>query len=482
MLQSLDDTICGVATPFGEGGIGVIRVSGKDALSITRKLVRLRSKRSLETVNSHHMYLADIVVSKLDENGMSSEEIIDEAMVVAMKGPRSFTGEDVVEIHAHGGPLILQSICQALVGNQARLAEPGEFTKRAFLNGRLDLTQAEAVLDTIKASTEKSLKAAQCQLRGGLKQKVDHLRDRLIKILAHLEAGLDFVEEDITFIQAQEIREGLQAVENEVTQLIESYQEGRILRDGIRIAIIGRPNVGKSSLLNALLNADRAIVSSTPGTTRDIIDEVLNIRGIPVRLIDTAGFRETPDSIEEEGIRRTREAVDQADLLLVVLDGSERLLDADRQIIQEYLGQRLLILLNKCDLRPQVSLEKIQDEWRPKGLKESHPDQHDFEVIRISAKQGIGLESLRDTIGGIFLRKDFEVGNSGLVTQLRHKEALRQALESIEKALQSVDESLSGEFIALDIRGSLDSLGQITGTISQEDILDKIFKDFCIGK
>ena len=482
MLQPFDDTICGVATPLGEGGIGIIRVSGKDALAIASKLVRLRSRKALNTVSSHHMNLADIVVSTLDEHGKPSDEIIDEAMVVTMKGPRSFTGEDVVEIHAHGGPLILQSICQALVKNQSRLAEPGEFTKRAFLNGRLDLTQAEAVLDTIKATTEKSLKAAQCQLRGGLKHKVDQLRDQLIKILAHLEAGLDFVEEDITFIQANEIREGLQAVENDITQLLESYQEGRILRDGIRVAIIGRPNVGKSSLLNALLDADRAIVSSIPGTTRDIIDEVLNIRGIPVRLIDTAGFRDTPDSIEEEGIRRTRDAVDQADLVLVVLDGSEILLEADRQIIQEYAGRRLVVLLNKCDLSHQFSLEKFQDEWRHLDGKESPQDQQEFKVIRISAKHGIGLDLLRDTIGEFFLRKGFEVGHSELITQLRHKEALHQAVESIHRAIQSGDDSLSGEFIALDIRGSLDGLGQITGTISQEDILDKIFKDFCIGK
>ena len=287
---------------------------------------------------------------------------IDEALVVVMRKPRSYTGEDVVEIQTHGGAWILQATCHGLIRHGARLAQPGEFTKRAFLNGRLDLTQAEAVLDTIQATTSRSLQAAQSLLRGSLSKEIETFRERLIRVLAHVEAGMDFAEEDITFIQAAEVQQALTDTQRAVERLITSYEEGRLIREGIKVAIIGRPNVGKSSLLNALLKLDRAIVSDQPGTTRDVIDESLNIRGIPLRLLDTAGLRRTQDTIEGEGIRRTEDAIAEADVLLLVVDGSVGVTDEDRAVFETYCSRKYLLVMNKMDLPESRSFSPLPPE------------------------------------------------------------------------------------------------------------------------
>ncbi len=510
MESSIEDTICAIATPVGEGGIGIIRVSGAHAVEVAAHVVRPRNRQPLQQLESHRLYLSDVLYPKsplpLGEGqgegfgegpsqGESQASAIDEALVVVMRKPRSYTGEDVVEIQTHGGAWILQATCHGLIRHGARLAQPGEFTKRAFLNGRLDLTQAEAVLDTIQATTSRSLQAAQSLLRGSLSKEIETFRERLIRVLAHVEAGMDFAEEDITFIQAAEVQQALTDTQRAVERLITSYEEGRLIREGIKVAIIGRPNVGKSSLLNALLKLDRAIVSDQPGTTRDVIDESLNIRGIPLRLLDTAGLRQTQDRIEGEGIRRTEDAIAEADVLLLVMDGAEGVTDEDRAVFETYCSRKYLLVVNKMDLPESQTFDARSfplppesplplGEGQGEGFSEG-PNQGEKEgpgFVKVSAKTGEGLDHLTEVIQSVCLKEGLEATPSVLVTRLRHKASLEQAHRSIEEAIRSLERRESGECVALDIRAALDALGEITGAVSTEDILDRIFQDFCIGK
>ena len=503
MESSIEDTICAIATPVGEGGIGIIRVSGAQAVEVAAHVVRPRNRQPLHQLESHRLYLSDVLYPENARGperppsplapgegqgegpnpgeGKAQGSAIDEALVVVMRKPRSYTGEDVVEIQTHGGAWILQATCHGLIRHGARLAQPGEFTKRAFLNGRLDLTQAEAVLDTIQATTSRSLQAAQSLLRGSLSKEIDAFRERLIRVLAHVEAGMDFAEEDITFIQAAEVQQALTDTQRAVERLITSYEEGRIIREGIKVAIIGRPNVGKSSLLNALLKLDRAIVSDQPGTTRDVIDESLNIRGIPLRLLDTAGLRQTQDKIEGEGIRRTEDAIAEADVLLLVVDGSVGVTDEDRDVFETYCSRKYLLVMNKMDL-PESGTFSPLPLGEGKGEGPSQGEGEGAGLVKVSAKTGEGLDHLTEVIQSVCLKEGLEATPSVLVTRLRHKAGLEQAHRSIEEAMRSLERKESGECVALDIRAALDALGEITGAVSTEDILDRIFQDFCIGK
>jgi tRNA modification GTPase len=471
----MDDTICAIATPSGDGGIGIIRVSGEKAVEIASGIVRLRSGRSLSEVPSRTLCHADIVGAPSESpiRPGPAPTSIDEALAVVMRAPRSYTAEDVVEIHCHGGPFVLQCLCEALVAKGARPAQPGEFTKRAFLNGKLDLTQAEAVLDTIRAKTATSLRLAQEQLRGSLSKEVDRIRQRLIHLLAHVEAAIDFTEEGITFIQEQELLQGVESTLEELSRLVESYQEGRILREGATAAIVGRPNVGKSSLLNALLRTDRAIVTPLPGTTRDVLEETLNIRGIPVRLLDTAGLRETTDLVEQEGVRRSRAAMEQADLLLVLIDGSVPLTLEDRMPVSPDFDKKSVLVINKTDLPTGIVPEDLQALQAAVMAKTT---------VWISARTGAGLDDLRDAIRNLVLRPGFEPGETAVVTALRHRTGLVKAVEALHRSLESIKGKLSSEFVALDLRGALDALGDITGATTTDDILDQVFSQFCIGK
>ena len=538
MESPVDDTICAIATPVGEGGVGIIRVSGAHAIEVASRVVRPRNRQPLQQLESQRLYLSDVLYPESplppgegqgegptsgECQGENQGSAIDEVFVVIMRKPRSYTGEDVVEIQTHGGAWILQATCQGLIHHGARLAQPGEFTKRAFLNGRLDLTQAEAVLDTIQATTSRSLQAAQSLLRGSLSREIEALRERLIRVLANLEAGMDFAEEDIAFIQTAEVQRVLTDTQQALERLLASYQEGRIIREGIKVAIIGRPNVGKSSLLNALLKLDRAIVSEQPGTTRDVIDESLNVRGVPLRLLDTAGLRQTQDPIEGEGIRRTEDAISEADVLLLVVDGAMGITDEDRVVFETYGSRRNLLVMNKMDLpesrsfsplplgeslpRPLSSTPVPDVRNRglvPSGLSgdrsggqgEASPSLSPRErarvrekgegkgprFVKVSAKTGDGLDHLTVAIQDVCLREGLEATPSVLVTRLRHKASLEQAYRSIEEAIRSLERKASGECVALDIRAALDALGEITGAVSTEDILDRIFQDFCIGK
>jgi tRNA modification GTPase len=474
MARNHDDTIFAIATPLGEGGIGIVRVSGSKAIECAQAVVQLRSGKALAALKNRLLSHTDLLdVTPADEQTAgATPPAFDEALVTVMRRPRSYTGEDVVEIHSHGGPLVLQRLCGALLRQGARLADPGEFTKRAFLNGRLDLTQAEAVLDTIRAKTSGALKIAQAQLRGGLSNEINRLRDSIVGLLAEVEAGIDFSDEDLTFIRREVLLAGLSDIEAALARLAKTGDESRVLREGVSVAIVGRPNVGKSSLLNALLSTDRAIVTSMPGTTRDILEEVLNIRGVPVRLLDTAGLRETDDPAEQEGVRRTRVAMDDAQLLVLLMDGSTPLTEDDRRLLNEHRTRKRLLVLNKMDLPGRV----LPTDVAP------YVDEASGEPISISVKTGHGLDAFRDRLRIAVLRADFEPGETAVLTRLRHQVALRTAQEALAHAIQSVRDGAPHELVALDLRGALEALAEITGAVTTEDILERIFREFCIGK
>ncbi|MFM8551141.1 MAG: tRNA uridine-5-carboxymethylaminomethyl(34) synthesis GTPase MnmE [Nitrospiraceae bacterium] len=480
MAGAVQDTIYAIATPVGEGGIGILRLSGEKAVDVAASVVRLRSGLALAAARSHHLYHADVQEAAADPMSDPASVLralrpIDEVLIAVMRAPHSYTAEDVVEIHCHGGRYVLQALCESVQRGGARLAEPGEFTKRAFLNGRLDLAQAEAVMDTIQAKTAGSLRLAQEQLRGRLSQEVNRLRDVLIQLLAHVEAAIDFTEEDIVFIQPQELAARLYETKAAIVRLAGTGDDGRVLREGVTVALVGRPNVGKSSLLNALLRTDRAIVTPNPGTTRDVLEEVLNIRGLPVRILDMAGVRETEDPVEQEGVRRSKAAMDQAELLLMIVDGSVPLSDEDRLLLAMHPDKKRLLVVNKSDL-PSILPDEASSDWvaaQPAGTGA---------IIRLSALTGAGLDGLRDAIRRMVLRDDFEPGESAVVTRLRHRISLQRAWASLEKALESLEGGLSGEFVAMDLRAGIDALGEITGAVTTDDILERIFRDFCIGK
>jgi tRNA modification GTPase len=475
MHGGLEDTICAIATPTGEGGIGIVRLSGPQSLVVASRVVRLRSGRPLSSVSSHMLHLADLVIPAL--NGQKDNRpgldllpvsaLLDEALVVYMKAPRSFTAEDVVEIQSHGGALVLGMVCKICVASGARMAEPGEFTKRAFLNGRLDLSQAEAVLDTIRATSSTGLSIAQRQLRGDLAHEVEQARTALLTLLAHVEAGIDFADEDISFLQHDELVRIVRGAYAVVQKLESTAQEGRILREGARVVILGRPNVGKSSLMNRLLRQERAIVTAIPGTTRDVIEESVDLNGVLIHLVDTAGVRETDDIVEQEGIKRTRIAQGEADLLLVVVDGSVPLTSDDRDLLSAVKDSKHVVVLNKADLADAVLLD---------AALANHSS------CNISAKTGLGVEQMKSALRAQLLPGGFEAAESVTITNVRHRDALRRASESLGHALESVRYGMAGELVSIDVRAAADALGEITGAITTDEILGHIFSEFCIGK
>ncbi len=481
MDEAPEDTICAIATPAGEGGIGVVRISGPGALVVAEKVVRLRSNQSLGIIPSHTLYLADILAPDICSGYAESDEkqtrlsdrVIDEGLVVFMKGPRSFTAEDVVEIHCHGSGVVLGRVCEACVSVGARLAQPGEFTKRAFLNGRLDLSQAEAVLDTIRAKSDVGLKIAQRHLRGQLGQEVDRLRTRLLGMLALIEAGIDFVEEDISFIGREELIASLQETLDEIQAMLATAERGRVLREGARVVIMGRPNVGKSSLLNSLLREDRAIVTAVPGTTRDVIEESVVWDGLMITLVDTAGLRETTDAIEQEGIKRTRSAQEHADMVLHMLDAAELNGNGLGEFVPLPRGRRALVVINKCDLVDTTSIQRLAV-----GVQE----RTSYKVLPISVRTGGGVEDLKKSISSHLSQASLESNEGVVITNVRHRLVLERARASVHEALDSTRRGIEPECVAVDLRGAGDALGEITGVITSDDILDRIFSEFCIGK
>jgi tRNA modification GTPase len=430
---------------------------------MARVVFRDRHGHAVEGLPSHRVRFGSLIHPQTGAK-------LDEVLVTYMRAPHSYTREDVVEISGHGGVGVMARILEAVVSVGARLAGPGEFTKRAFLNGRLDLSQAEAVIDLIHAHTEESHRQALAQLQGGLSQAIRALRDELLEVLAYVEGAMEFPEEDLELLPWETLRARTRAVAAQVAALLDSFQGGRVLREGVQVAIVGRPNVGKSSLFNALLAANRAIVTPIPGTTRDVLEEVANVHGYPFRLIDTAGIRPSTDPVEREGIERARASLEGADLVLLVLDRSEPLTVEDEEAVAAVQGKRVQVVLNKADLPPRLTAGELQvrlPEW-PKTA--------------VSCKERRGLERLTEAMLAAVLHGPQPSREGPVVTRLRHWEALQRARQSLLQACEAMERRLSGEFIAVDLREALEWLGEIVGLNYTEDLLDKIFGEFCIGK
>jgi tRNA modification GTPase len=458
-----DDTIAAVATAVGEGGIGIVRLSGPSSVSIADGLFRGSRGRSAADQPARYAAYGHII-DPVDGR------TVDEVLLIIMPAPHSYTREDVVEIHCHGGPLPLRRILALVLAAGARAAEPGEFTKRAFLNGRLDLSQAEAVIDVIRAKTDASLRLAVGHLAGAFSQKVGAFRQEILRLIAHLEAAIDFPEEDIEELAAREVVAALTTLGDDIDRLLATADTGRILREGLATAIIGKPNVGKSSLLNALLGAKRAIVTDIPGTTRDIIEEYVNIGGIPLKVIDTAGIRETADVVERIGVERAREALAQADLVLVLLDASAPLTSEDREVLGLLSGRQAIVIVNKTDLPSVIDMAAVA------ALVPDKP------VIRISALEGTGVAELETAISDLVYSGRVVQGESAFVSNVRHSQLLKQARGRLQEAQTAAEGGLPPDCIVVDLRAAWTTLGEITGETVGEDIIDTIFSQFCIGK
>ncbi|MBT5926275.1 MAG: tRNA uridine-5-carboxymethylaminomethyl(34) synthesis GTPase MnmE [Verrucomicrobia bacterium] len=458
-LQSLDDTIAAIATPVGEAGLAVLRVSGKDAFGIVDKCFDPIGKSSSKPskANSHTIQYGRI---------LQAGRVVDEVMVSVFRAPRTFTREHVVEISTHGGSLPAKLVLDTLLHHGARLAEPGEFTMRAFLNGRIDLTQAEAVADVIHSRTELALNAANEQLAGKLSAKIRELRTQLMSILAHLEAHIDFPDEDIAPDTKDQMIQRIQETYQFMDALLSTANEGRILRRGIKAAIVGRPNAGKSSLLNHLLGHERAIVSHEEGTTRDTIEETANIRGVPIIFVDTAGLREANNVIEQEGIRRSRRSIEQAELVLHVVDGTAPLHTEDLAFLDKQSLKSCLHVLNKSDLEPHHS----------HAAEDRHP------WIPVSCSTGSGMESLKDAIIKEVWSGNIKAEMLEVMINSRHQDALLRSKSSLETVIEGLKNDIGLELIAMDLRIAVGAVGEIVGETTTENLLDSIFSQFCLGK
>ena len=457
-----EDTIAAISTPFGESGIGIVRMSGSLAEPIAKKLFRPKKKEANFT--SHHFHYGEIIDPQ-------SGNPVDEVLIVLMKSPKTYTKEDIVEIHCHGGYFILQKVLELVLREGARMAHPGEFTKRAFLNGRIDLTQAEAVVDLIKAKTMASLEIANQQIRGWLYREMTQLKTRLIEHLALIEAHIDFPEEEIEPISLGEMKQDIEGMIQKLEGWVSSYEEGKIFREGISCAIIGKTNVGKSSLLNVLLKEERAIVTPIPGTTRDVIEEVLNIYGIPLRLIDTAGLRKAIDSIEQEGVRKARERVADSDFVLLMLDGSQALDEDDKEIFEEIRGKKKIVIINKKDLPLKLSIVDMRRQFQEDPM------------VSISCLKNEGIDDLKEAIYTSLVHRGVRTSPEHLiVANIRHKTALALARENLSNAMKGLKEGISLEFIAFEIRSALEAIGEMVGETANEEVLNRIFEQFCIGK
>jgi tRNA modification GTPase len=458
----MSDTITAIATPMGEGGVSVIRLSGAQSLMFASVLFRPSAGADLKEFIPQRVYFGEI----LDPE---SQTIVDEVLLTFFKAPKSFTAEDVVEISAHGGLFVTTKILELIQDQGARLAEPGEFTRRAFLNGRIDLSQAEAVTDVIHAASDRALRSAMAQLKGSLSTQLNAWYERLLAVLAQLEASIDFSEEGLEFQKREATLAEIQAIQKDLNALIQTYRQGKIFREGAQVVLLGKPNVGKSSLLNALLNEDRAIVTPLPGTTRDTLEERVRIHDIHINIIDAAGLRQNPEIIEKEGIQRAKAALDRADLALVMFDGSEALDANDDLLVQEVVDKPHRVLLNKCDLSEQLDVAT---------LKAKFPG---AEIIRVSAKNGNGLSELRENIYQ-FVMGDSSLNETLVITRERHRHCLVEANNALLKSCASIEQDLSEEFVAVDVTIAMDRLAVILGKSFEEDLLDQIFGEFCIGK
>ena len=456
-----ETTIAAIATAPGEGGIGIIRLSGVSASEIADKIFHTGKIKTFKEAVPRMMYFGHV---------MDGEKRIDEGLAVYMKAPHSYTGEDVVEIQIHGSAEALRETLALALRSGAVPAMRGEFTKRAFLNGRLDLAQAEAVMDIVSAKGEAALTQAESHLSGALSGFVHEVMEELKDLITKLEVTIDYPEEDLEDLTMEEIRDALEKIDKSLSALLKRSEEGRIIREGLRTAIIGRPNAGKSSLLNALLQEERAIVTDVPGTTRDTIEEAVRISGVSLLLMDTAGLRETDNKVEQIGIERARASMEKADLILAVIDGSSSLDEEDKTILHSLGGKKAIVILNKYDLTPEV---KAEDIWEIAGQ---------IPVVSLSARYGSGMDELRDELRKITEKQDADAGRVLFLTNLRHVELVRKALDNVLRARASVREGLQADFIVIDLTEAWKTMGEITGDTMDDELIHSIFSRFCVGK
>lgn len=454
------DTIAAISTPIGEGGIAIIRISGDDAISIANKLYK--GKSTLDSVKSHTInygYITD-----------AYNNVIDEVLVTIMKAPKTFTMEDVVEINCHGGFVIANKMLNVVIENGARLAEPGEFSKRAFLNGRIDLSQAEAVIDLIRAKTDRASEVALKQIEGKLSGKINDIRKTIIEVLAFIEVNIDYPEHDIDEITYDYLLKNISAVKFEINLLLNQAKEGKIYRDGISIAIIGRPNVGKSSLLNTLISEAKAIVTDIPGTTRDIVEEYINIKGIPIKLIDTAGIRETDNIVEKLGVEKAKEVLNEADLILLVFNNNDELIAEDLELINIVKENKVIIVINKTDLPKKINEELLREMIT------------DIKLVNTSLINEEGIEKLKFIIHEFLMEGNLNSDDLTYVSNSRHIELLRKTKNNIDDSINAIQNLIPIDIISIDISNAYQLLGEIIGESIEDDLVDQIFSDFCVGK
>ena len=462
-MQTEFDTIAAISTAPGEGAIGIVRISGEDAIRIADEVYRLKDKR-LKEQPSHTIHYGHIVDPKNDE-------VIDEVMVTVLRAPKTFTREDVVEINCHGGIVAINRILQLVLRMGARLAEPGEFTKRAFLNGRIDLSQAEAVMDLIRAKTDKSMQMAMRQLDGELSKLIQNLRQEILNTLAQVEVNIDYPEyDDVEEMTLQLLREKTQQVSQGIRALLNTASQGKILRDGLKTAIVGRPNVGKSSLLNVLLREEKAIVTDIAGTTRDTIEEYVNVRGVPLQLIDTAGIRETDDVVERIGVERSRKALNEADFVLLILNQSEELMDEDLRLLEQTKDFKRIILLNKTDLPTKIDMDKVKEFTT------------DSEIVTTSMLKKEGIDQLEEKIADYFFQGQMNERDATYLSNTRHIALLEKAEQALQEVANGVEMGMPVDLIQIDFTRAWDLLGEITGDTVQDELLTQLFSQFCLGK
>lgn len=455
------DTIAAVATPMGEGGIAVIRVSGPEATEIVDHI--FRGKQKLSTVDTHTIHYGFL-------HDPQTGERVEEVLVSVMRAPRTFTREDVVEVNCHGGIVSVERVLDLILENGARLAEPGEFTKRAFLNGRIDLSQAEAVIDLIRAKTDRAMKVALNQVEGKLSRLIRQLRQNLIEAMAHIEVTLDYPEHDVESVTQNLLLSKCEEVKTEIGRMLQTAKQGKILREGLSTAIVGRPNVGKSSLLNSLVQEEKAIVTDVAGTTRDVIEEYVNVRGVPLRLIDTAGIRETEDIVEKIGVEKSRHILSQADLILLMLNYNEPLKPDDYAIFEAAKGLTVIVIINKFDLPQKIDLEEV---------KRHFPDQP---LVMTSVKEEKGIELLEQAISEIFFTGRVQQEDLTYVSNARHIHLLRQAEYAIRDAIGGIKDQMPVDMVQIDIKKAWELLGEVIGESVGDDLIDQIFSQFCLGK
>lgn len=480
MLQdiNLSDTIAAIATSMGESGIGIVRLSGKDVLSAADRIFVSKDGKcpaDFKTYTVHYGWIVDRKQKTENRNNLisdfcslSSDCIIDEVILTVMRGPKSYTKEDVVEISCHGGIVALRRVLDLVLENGCRLAQPGEFTKRAFLNGRIDLAQAEAVLDIIRAKTDSALHIGIEQLKGGLSDEINRIRNSLLDILSVLEANIDFPEEGIDSIDREGILKQLHGINDYLSRILKNSNHGRVFREGIRAVICGKPNVGKSSLLNALLKQERSIVTPIAGTTRDVIEEIIDIKGIPVRIVDTAGIIEPADLIERKAIQRSKKCIDSADLVILLLDNSKRIDRQDEAFMRKLKAKTVLVVINKIDLRQKIERNKILKRFG--------------NIADISAKKGRNINLLEEMIAELVFKGRIKDSESAMVSNLRHIQLIKKSQKFVAETVVSLDNKLSFEFIAQNIKDAVGYLDDLLGKKFSGDLLDRIFSKFCIGK